>query len=398
MGERGVQRDLGCRLRARAAFAGHDAANVLLRATRDALFLKRRPPQDPKRILVHHVGNIGDIVAVVPSLLALRERYPRAHVTLATSAGRRDLPGAQELLRGATYIDEILEYPIEPLRTLLGAFGMVEKFRAVRADLLVMLPPSLIQYRRLWRNLAFARLLGAEYVVGIEAPLLRMCMLDQAASRPTQVPEAERLLALLAPLEVNARPVHFELPAPTEVEGAAVNALVVRHRPFVAICPGGKQVGHLWALTRFAEIAKRIRASGLQIIAVGSKAEATACKELVERAGGGVVAAGRFTVQGTAALLRAAEMLVTNDTGPMHLAAAMGTRVVAIFGSRDFAGRWYPYGQGHEVFRARVVCDECFMAPTRTDHCVREITVDDVWQGCLRVLDRVQLATATEAP
>jgi ADP-heptose:LPS heptosyltransferase len=379
---------LATRTRASAAFLARDATNAALGTLRTALFPLGRPPRDPRTVVVHLVGNIGDIVVATPALIALRTRFPRARLVLVTSPGPSGLAGASDLLRGASFLDEIVEYPLSDARSLHGALGVLRRTRALRPDLLVMLPPSMVKPQTLARNLAFARLTGARYVVGLELSTFPAFFIDQARARLLWEHEVDRYVRLLRPLGVPAAPIEFEIPPPDSRELRILEELEAR-RNFVAFCAGGKQQGHLWPLERFGAVAARVRReTGREIAAIGGPAESAGCEQLLRLAGGGISFAGRLSVRGTAQLLRRADLLVTNDTGPMHVAAAVGTPVVAIFASRDFAGRWYPYGGSSEVFRARLVCEECLFAPTRTDHCVREIRVDDVWAACTRLLRR----------
>jgi heptosyltransferase-2 len=373
-------------VRAQAGFLVRDAVNAGLRGMRAALFPFADLPEEPERVVVHLVGNIGDIVVAIPALVALRERFPKARLTLVTSPGKRGQVGAKDVLRGAWYLDAIVEYALSDTRSTSGLVGLLRTVRSLKPDLLVMLPPPTVGPRTLARNMVFARLAGPKYVVGIELSAFEAFVYDQARWSGLWEHEVTRYLRLLAPLDVRRRPARFELPPPDAWEETVLEA-VERHRPFVAFCPGGKQEGHLWPLDRFGAIAARVRReTGHDVVAIGSAGESESCKALLRLAGGGVSFAGRLGVRGTSALLKRAALLVTNDTGPMHLAAAVGTPVAAIFASRDFAGRWYPYGVPSEVFRARLVCEQCLFAPDRSDHCVREIGIDDVWAGVKRLL------------
>ena len=385
------------RLRARAGFFARDATNAALRALRSTMFPFGGPPRDPKSVVVHLVGNIGDIVVATPALAALRRRFPGARLTLVTSAGRRGLVGATDVLRGAPFLDDIVEYVLTDARSTSGLVGLLRKARALHPDLLVMLPPSMASARTLARNMIFARLAGAGYVVGLELSTFDAFLADQARYRQTWEHEVRRYMRLIEPLGIPFEPVEFALPPPDPDERTTIETIEAR-RPFVAFCPGGKQEGHLWPVERFGAVASRVRRqAGHDIVTIGSRAESSSCDTVLQLAGGGTTFAGRLSVRGTADLLRRASLLVTNDTGPMHLAAAVGTPVAAIFASRDFAGRWYPYGVPSEVFRARLVCDVCLFAANRTDHCVKEITVDAVWDGCQRLLGIAPAATERKA-
>ena len=333
-------------------------------------------------------ATFGDIVVAIPTLVAVRDRFPGARITLLTSRGAGHLPGARDLLRGARCVDAIEEYPIAETRSARGLLRLVRTVRSLDPDLFVMLPPVLSSLRAVARNQLFAWACGARFASGLQVDLLDLWLRDQARVLGERPREVDRLLSSVRELGVSTSQVRFELPEPSDVERRDIAALVnAIGGPFAAVCPGGKQFGHLWPVERFGAVGARLRSeASLRLVAIGSETERAACEQTLALAGGDVDVSGRLSVLGTAELIRHARLLVTNDTGPMHLAAAVGTPVVAVFSSRDLAGRWYPYGPGHEVFRARMVCDQCLLAPLRTDHCVREISTEDVWGGCQRVL------------
>ena len=381
---------LPTRVRAHTAFVARDVADAALRAARFALFLRDKPPRNPRGIIVHLVGNIGDIVVAIPTLVALRERYPHARITLLTCRGADHLPGARDVLSGARWVDNIEEYALRDVRSAHGLFRLLGTVRSLRPDLFVLLPPAHWSVHVVARNQLFARACGATFVSGLKVDLLNIFLSDQAKVLGERPREVDRLLESIRELGISTADVRFELAPPKEGERALIGEqLAALGGPFAVLCPGGKQVGQLWPSENFAIVGDRLRReAGLRLVTIGSEAERSTCQRTLVIAGGGVDVSGRLSVLGTAELLRHAQLVVTNDTGPMHLAAAVGTPVVAIFSSRDLAGRWYPYGPGHEVFRARLVCEECLFAPVRTDHCVRHISTDDVWKGCLRVLAR----------
>jgi ADP-heptose:LPS heptosyltransferase len=345
---------------------------------------------------VYFVGNLGDIVVGIPTLVAIRERYPGARITLLTCRGAAHLPGAIDVLRGARFLDAIEEYPLADTRSISGLVKLIRTASRLEPDLFVMLPPVRSTVRALARDQIFARASGAPFVSGLQVDLLNVFLKDQARILGERPREVDRLLASVRELGISTADVRFELPPPEAEERERIaEQIATLGGPFAVVCPGGKQMGHLWPGDRFGAIAARLRSEAhLSIVTIGIEAERPACERTLAIAGGDLDVSGRSSVLGTAELLRYARLLVTNDTGPMHLAAAVGTPVVAIFSSNDLAGRWYPYGAGHEVLRAALVCDECLFAPVRTDHCVRRISVDEVWAGCARVLAR----SASQAP
>jgi ADP-heptose:LPS heptosyltransferase len=375
--------------KARFALAVKRALNFCLRLLRNVLFLRLTPPRAPRCVVAHLIGNIGDIVVAIPALIALRERYPESRLILFTSAGTRgkNLAGARELLASASFLDGVEGYATEEIRSPRSALGLLRRLRQLQPDLFVSLPQCNISPGNVLRNMLFARLTGARFGVGFEVVTLFLFSYEQAQYTGVYPSEIERNLGHLKELGVTSPAVKFEFGALDEEESRRIERVAEVSRPFVAVCPGGKQVGHRWPLERFITVARYLKHErGLTLVTVGSEGERELCDELLKAVGGGVNLAGELSLRGTTELLSRALFLLTNDTGPMHLAAAMGTPVVAVYGSKDLNGRWYPHGTGHELFRARTACRQCLFADAESDHCVSRIKVEDVLEGCQRLL------------
>lgn len=380
--------------RAEAALARSGLAlmNQSLSALMRGLFWGARGAErEPDRVVVHLIGNLGDVIVAIPALMALRRRFPQARLTLVTSPGRRGMPGAKELLSGVGWLDEMIVYHQEDIATRRAQLALAARIRALRPDLLIYLPASRAPARTVFRNLAFARLTSPRRVFGYYVPTFPSYRLAQARVFGRFPQEVDRHLRALAPLGIPpAPPGPFELGAAPAADVARVAEIVAAAggRTLVAVCAGGKQDGHLWPPERFAAVAAALAAEGFEIVTVGGPGDVAVAERVLAAAGGGSQAAGALSILGSAELLRHAALLVTNDTGPMHIAAAVGTPVAAVFSSENFAGRWYPYGPGHEVLRAREVCEVCLFSGSRTGHCVDTIGVDDVLAACRRVLAR----------
>ena len=162
----------------------------------------------------------------------------------------------------------------------------------------------------------------------------------------------------------------------------------IEKKPLVAINPIAKWPTKLWDPERFAVLAERIRDElACEIVFTGSSIDRpviTRIARMMWRAPLNV--AGRTNLKELAYLYTRCRLLVTTDTGPMHMAAAMGCPVVALFGPTA-PWRTGPYGRGHEVIRADVECSPCFKK--RCDHmtCMKEISVEQVFEGVKQVLE-----------
>jgi len=161
----------------------------------------------------------------------------------------------------------------------------------------------------------------------------------------------------------------------------------IEKTPLVAINPIAKWPTKLWDSERFAVLAERIRDElGCGIVFTGSSIDRPVITRIARMMGRAPLnAAGRTNLKELAYLYTRCRLLVTTDTGPMHMAAAMGCPVVALFGPTA-PWRTGPYGKGHKVIRADVECSPCFKK--RCDHmkCMEEITVEKVLEGVRDVI------------
>jgi 3-deoxy-D-manno-octulosonic-acid transferase/heptosyltransferase-1 len=144
----------------------------------------------------------------------------------------------------------------------------------------------------------------------------------------------------------------------------------------------------LWSDQKFAQLSERIlQELNVPVVFTGGDASATEGIQSFMTLPS-VDLAGRTTLRDLACLFRQASLLVTTDSGPMHLAAAVETPVVALFGPTDPA-RTGPYGDGHTVIRMEMPCSPCFFRTCDTKLCMREITVEDVFQAVRKKLGEI---------
>jgi len=135
-------------------------------------------------------------------------------------------------------------------------------------------------------------------------------------------------------------------------------------------------------------------------IVFGGEEDAELGNRLIEHWGTGTNAAGGLDVRLTASALGFCSFYVGNDTGAMHLAAAVGTPCVAIMSAQDWPGRWDPYGRGHIVLRKTVACEGCLLSVCEREglRCLNEIEVGEVIHACKEVLTSGRLLRKSNLP
>lgn len=292
------------------------------------------------RILVVRALQLGDLLCAVPALRALRAWQPHAHITLC------GLPWASEFARRfSTYVDAFLEFP--------GYEGLPErpadpqKLAACVAtarqhpyDLVVQLHGSGPYIND------FVRELGAHRSAGFHPQNNRRLALDASLAWPERGHELERLKALVVHLGAPDCGNHLEFPI-QPAEFSAATRLLEAHgidaaKPYVCVHSGGRSLTRRWPIDRFAAVARQLAADGWPIVLTGANAEADVASALEFALQGRCVnLAGKTTLGEIAAVLDRARLLLSNDTGVSHIAAARGTpSVILVLGSDP--DRWFP--------------------------------------------------------
>ena len=304
-----------------------------------------------RRLLLIKPSSLGDIVHAMPTLAALRERFPDAEVTWLVKLQWAPLV---EIIGGVDHVSVVEQ-------GLGGWLGRVPGLRAAHFDLVVDLQGLLRSGAMAWltgcdRRVGFANAREGSplfYTRRVEVPTASM----HAVDRYLLVAEALGAVRPAEPLfEFVDRPEDRQA-----VQAILARAGVAASSPWIAMNVSARWETKRWPPQHFAEAADRLsQAHGMPIVLIGGPAERPESLAVMTRMRTKAVdLTGQTPVGLLPSLLRRAVVLVTNDSGPMHIAAAVGTPVVALFGPTDPV-RTGPYGKGHVVLSHAVECRPCF--------------------------------------
>lgn len=336
--------------------------------------------EDYRHILFIKPSSLGDIVHAMPTCAAIRRAYPKARLTWLV---KREWAGLVERIDG---VDRV--WPVES--TLKGWLSQVPLLRAERFDLVVDL-------QGLFRSAAIGWLSGSPLLVGFAngregSPWLY--------SRRVPVPQLEMhavdryLLVAKAVGAVGSGAPEFRFRIPQadhdEVDRLLSRSGVTPGTSWVAMNVSARWPTKRWPAASFAEVADRLQQEGCgAVVMIGGpdeRADVAAVSGMMKTPA--INLAGSTTVGLLPALLSKASLLITNDSGPMHIAAAAGTPVVALFGPTS-AVLTGPYGAGHRVLTGQVPCSPCFSRVCRHSpemECLHLIKPNNVAEAARHVL------------
>ena len=339
------------------------------------------------KILIVKLSAIGDVIHTLPALNALRARYPRSHITWLVEEAAADLVVGHRALDRA-----IISGRKRWIRQLKGprrrqALAEMRRFwrelRDTRYDMI-------IDFQGLLKSGLLVCLARGERKIGFDKGMQHqehsyLFLNERVPPVDMEVHALSRGLMLLGAIGAGARGVVYDVPM-TAVDHRESASLLEHNRidgsrPLVAINPVALWETKLWLNDRFAVLADRmIEEMGVDVVFTGGPDDRPLVDGILVRMKAPAAnLAGKTRLKTLAALYTRAALLVTTDTGPMHLAAAVGTPVVALFGPTA-PWRTGPFGEGHRVVRTAPSCSPCFKR--RCDGhrccCMRNISVEMV--------------------
>jgi lipopolysaccharide heptosyltransferase II len=373
-------------------------------ASLPARWLRRAPRLEAanvRRILVIRLDLLGDLVLSLPAIHALKQAYPQARVTVLA------LPYAAGLLELAPEVDEVLSYDVNRVRRPADVlrprhwrelFDVIGQLRLARYDLCLSLhgPFACVMA---WLSRCPRR-------YGYAAEAYPFMLTDTLPGGRYQLRQHEALYGLkLAELAGAAAPRLGATPAPKLAVPPAEQRRM-RHllaeweiRPdslLVVVHPGASNgSAKRWLPDAWGRLASRLHADlAAAVVISGTPGEAAIVGEVVRACDfKPVILAGQTSIPQLGALLKRADLLLSSDSGPAHMAAALGTPQVTIFGPTDPVV-YAPLSAKAVVLRRDLPCSPCYDARATAEcrfghvNCMRELTPEEVYGACVRLLQK----------
>ncbi|MBL0349382.1 MAG: glycosyltransferase family 9 protein [Elusimicrobia bacterium] len=331
--------------------------------------------------LVVRLSSLGDVLLTIPVFENLRRAWPEARLTLLVKKA------FAPALAGHPAVDELLIFED------LGFWGVLREIRRRRFDALIDLHDT--PRSRLWTALSKA---GRVVRYRKRAWARRRLVWFKRPSAELAGKTVDRYLETLADLGVEVRDRVPRLPSPPDALPAP--ATTVAPGPWIVVAPGALHATKRWPSDRFAAAADRLaeefRAAGgppPTVVVVGSASDGPAAEEVLETLQGPALnLTGRTSLRELMALLSRAAVLLCNDSGAMHLGAALGVPTVAVFGPTVEAFGFFPSGEKTAVVQnGGLNCRPCALhggrrCPQKHFRCMTDVTVDRVVGEARRLL------------
>jgi len=342
----------------------------------------RGDPARFRKILIIRPGGIGDAVLLLPAINILKTKLPDSGIDILSE--RRNA--------------EIFSFSKEINRVYLYDRG-VGLFKCIRNRYDVVIDTE--QWHRLSAVVAY--LTGAAVRVGFDTN-------ERARLFTHRIPyshddyEVYSFLHLMEPLinssefKVQGSRLTFDSDKPflnmegvssTELQSSIFNL----QSPVVAIFPGASVAERRWGGDRFGKVARALRSKGYRIVILGSRADSRDAARIREYAGDCIDLTGKTDLKGVAAVLKESKLLLTADSGLMHIAYAAGTATVSLFGS-GIEEKWAPRGKNHTVLNEHLDCSPCtrfgYTPRCKRDvECLSSLSVDAVIGAVEQILAQV---------
>ena len=339
------------------------------------------------RILIIKLSAIGDVVQALPALEAIKRAHPSADIDWAVEEA------ASDILIGHPLIDRLLvsrrkawtrmlTRPSTFLEGIRGFLGFARELRGWEYDIAVDLQGLLksgvvIGLARAKRKIGFAGSRELSHVFLNE----RLPAYDPERHALERYLDVARYLGAVNPEPACTLPIGGELSVMRE----RVRGVVPEGKKLIVMNPVARWTTKLWQEEKFAQLADRlVLERNAVVVLTGGNADRGVTGRIRAMMGQQAVDwAGMTTLRELAALASLSDLFITTDTGPMHLAAAAGARVLALFGPTA-PWRTGPYGPGHVVVRTGIDCSPCFKRECgrkdRKMECMRGITVEEVME------------------
>ena len=340
-------------------------------------------------IYVFRIGSLGDSLVTLPALKSIKRQYPDDKITLITHVASKDCVSCWDVLKYAEVFTDVLFFELDNITSIVNIALAIRKTHT-RNKLYYVQPfrarSQVMKDYFLWKILA-----NFDEIIGLSQsryPKLR----EENGKLLVLESEYDRLLKIVSPIKgkkENNIKCEDKLPLlqPQKENYQVIKEMLPpdsKSKTMVAISFGSNMASKQWPIDRFHKLISELNKErqDLFFVLVGGNKEVAEGESLSNSFDNCTSFAGKTSVIESAALLEKCTLFIGNDTGTMHLAAIMGTPVIALFSARDNPGKWEPYGMDNHIIMKKVECAGCMLTSCHEfdNKCIKLITVHEVLQ------------------
>lgn len=350
----------------------------------------------PRTILIVKLSAIGDVIQTLPMAEALRKQFPHAQIDWLVEEE------ASELLTGHPALNRVLvsrrKYWLKQLRRKGQRWLAIREVLKFLRTLRITEYDWVIDNHGLFKSGLMVLLSRGKRKIGFQ-PSAGIAdegnyFFTKERYKPLSIEQhaLERYLDLIRKLGVKVSEAVLKFPIVPEIREEVKNKLRQQGwslSPLIVIHPLAKWATKQWPQENFARLADSLIELGTTVVFTGNEEDNGEVKKilaLMKYAPQGINWAGKTGLKELAALFSLAHLVITTDTGPMHLAAAVQAPLIALFGPTA-PWRTGPYGSGHVVIRNKLPCSPCFQKTCSTIECMKGLNVEVVRQTAMKILN-----------
>jgi len=304
-----------------------------------------------KPVVIYRLGSLGDTVVALPCFHAIARHAPDAERVVLTNfpVSAKAAP-LEAILSGSGLIHRALAYPVGT-RSVRALWALRKQLKALGADTLYYLTPARGMLA-VWRDVIYFRLCGFKHIIGapIKSDVQRSRIVNSEGHIEQECVRLARCFADIGPINLDDSAM-WDMRL-SQAERSAAKALVapLQSSPFLAINMGGKLAMNDWGEPHWLVLLSQLSARypGLGLLVVGGPEDSARAQKMAAIWQGRLVdACGRLKPRESAAAMQGASLFVGHDSGPLHLAAAVGVPCIGLFGNHNPPAKWHPFGRGN---------------------------------------------------
>jgi lipopolysaccharide heptosyltransferase I len=341
--------------------------------------VKYKLKNNPK-ILVIKLSSLGDVFHPLPAVHIIKKEL-NATIDWVTTDIYADL------VKSFTDIDRVISFRRRSFFSNLKSF--LKELRQEKYDLI-------IDFQGLMKSAMVAMLARGKVRIGpsFNREGSRIFYSAVAGKEKPERHAVDQCMDIIRYLDLPETEISFPVKYPSSsgdfiVKGSATDESLLEKHPAIALLPRSRWETKNWPLEYFIKLAQLLNETVAgSLFLIGGPDDKNACATIESQVGDGIInLAGKMSLSETGAALEKMDLLITNDSGPMHMAAASGVPCLALFGPTD-AGRTGPYGDIHKVMMEEIDCRPCYSRACKLDEqtCLRDISPESVCKEALAML------------